>query len=349
MLDNSLSGGDRMLSSLFSSKFFIADLKRGRLSFVFGFLLIFTIGVPVGAELPAAVDSAYLIPEVVALPFNFNTLSEAYLKQIKNGKLDLRRFSASLVERKRLFQERWGDNQTERSDSLFLPLDEVELVSFFPDKYLDSFIKNGQLNVHQTGHSRGLCDPEIRASAEDFMIGIHLEAHYDGQAGSKVHYIRPKYGLVNFLRNAEVMVNPNRLLRYGQIVLVYKDQVKQRATYSYGDSLVSYCEPWEKSHQPIEPVALTALLPPKPEFRKIRYVEAQIWGPLDLSDIKEFRVPEARTDLVEKLSKTGLPVYAYDRESMELRDEFVEVCDAGLNRGKTLSPALSAGKLNQAN
>lgn len=300
---------------------------------------------PAFAELTSPLGTeSYFLPEVVAIPFNLNTLSDYYIKQIKSNKVDLRRFAASLVERKRLFQERWGNNQTEKPQpgASFISVENVELIAFFPEKYLDSFIKNGQLNVHQTGHSRGLCEPAIRASAEDFMLGIHLEAHYDGKSGSALHYLRPKYGFVNFLQKAGVSVNPNRWLRYGQIVLVYKDEVKFRTTYTYGDSLVSYCEPWEKSRIPIEPAALTCLEPPKAELKQIRYVEAQIWGPLNLSDIKEFRVPSARPDLVEKLDKLGLPVYAYDRESMELCDEFIDASLVGIARGKQLNAALSA-------
>lgn len=285
-------------------------------------------------------DGTYLMPEVVAIPFSHNILSDEYIKQMNQGKLDLRKFAASLVERKRLFQDRWGSNQTEKpKETSNFPgsLDAVEVVSFFPEKHLDSFLAQGQLNVHQVGHSRGLCDPLVRASAEDFMIGIHLESRYSSRHDSSLHYLRPKYGFVNFLKPSGVMINPNRLLRYGQVLLVYKDEVKLRTTYSYGDSLVSYCEPWEVNRHPIEPMALTCLQPPKEAYAKARYIEAQIWGPLDLSDIKEFRVPEERTDLAEKLASTGLPVYAYDRASMELCDQFTEESLAGLGQGKKLA------------
>ncbi|MBY0357220.1 MAG: DUF3626 domain-containing protein [Candidatus Obscuribacterales bacterium] len=298
-------------------------------------LLLFLACSPVFAESSARTAEG-LIPAVVAIPFDGqNVLAPEYIQGIKENKFDLRQFAASLVERKRLFQERWGSNQTDKPESnpsFRAGIENVELLSFMPEKYLTAFIEQGQLNVHQTGHTRGACEPAVRAGAEDLMIGIRLEAAYSPKTNAAIHYLRPKYGFVHFLDKTPVYVNPNRFLRYGEVMLVYKDQVKLRTTYTYGDSLISYCDPGVMDRHSLDPVPLTYLCPPKPQYQRVRYVEAQIWGPLDLSDISEFRVPTSRKDLAEKLKSTGKPIYAYDRDSMELCDEFKEESTVGVSR-----------------
>ncbi|MBX9685356.1 MAG: hypothetical protein K2X27_01565 [Candidatus Obscuribacterales bacterium] len=287
----------------------------------------------------AETQSIQLLPEFVNFPFDHKVLPPEYLKLIKSPQTDLRQVAASLLERKKQFILRWQNpNEIEESGKFPKSLDELELVCLFPEKYLDSLLSQGQLNVHQVGHSRGLCQKEIRAHAEDFMIGIHLENPYNPKADSRVHQIRPKYGFLNFKTPCGIQVNPFRLVPYGQILIVYNDEVKLRSSYSFGDSLASYCEPYAQTQNPLDPLPLTLLKAPgAKDSATCRYVEAQIWGPLDLSDIKEFRIPKDRKDLLEKLSSAGKAVFSYDREKMELSDLYVEVCEGGWQRGEALN------------
>jgi hypothetical protein len=281
-----------------------------------------------------------LLPQFLDLPFNSASMPPECEEALRQGKLDLRKVAVSLVQRKRLFQERW-----ERpSEDLDLPenfprsCDEVEIISFFPEQHLDSLLKDGQLNMHQTGQSRGLVQMQIRTAAENSMIGIKLEAEHNADPKSPLHFLRPKYGIVNFKKPCGVRVNPNRLLIYGQLIIVYNDDVKARTMYTYGDSLYFYCHHISgELGEYIEPHSLLAFSPPpKKEFWDVRYVEAQIWGPVDLSDIREFRIPRQRQDLLEKLKKADKPVYSYSRETMEECDYHMDEALIGLGRGKLL-------------
>jgi hypothetical protein len=139
-------------------------------------------------------------------------------------------------------------------------------------------------------------------------------------------------------------MNPNRLLIYGQVIIVYNDSVKARTMYGYGDSLFSFCH-YAAGELPefMEPHSLLEFAPPeKKDYLDVRYVEAQIWGPVDLSDIKEFRIPKERSDLLEKLKKAGKPIYAYSRENMENCDYHMEESEIGISRGEQLfNPSLA--------
>jgi hypothetical protein len=292
----------------------------------------------------------FLLPEFLNIPFNTTEMPEQQLQLLKGKKVDLKNVAISLVERKRQFQDRWktSDN-VEAPDNFPKSCDEIEILSFFPEQFIDSLIKDGQLNMHQTGESRGLTQRTIRAKAENSMIGIKLEPEFDGNPKSPIHYLRPKYGLVNFLKPCGVRMNPNRLLIYGQVIIVYNDSVKMRTMYSYGDSLFSFCH-YAAGELPefMEPHSLLEFGPPeKKEFWDVRYVEAQIWGPLDLSDIKEFRIPKERSDLLEKLKASGKPIYSYSRENMENSDCHMEEALIGIGRGEQLyAPKQEAASAN---
>lgn len=319
-------------------------------------LILFTLAsillVTSAAFSAVSVDQAQtnFYPDLVSFPFDHNILPEELIANFKSPSTDLRKVASSLMERKRQFILRWEDPNLNDGDPNFPnSLDEVELVCAFPEQYLDSLFKNGQLNLHQVGHTRGVCEPALRAHAEDYMIGIHLESKYDDNRESRLHYLRPKYAYLHFLKPCGIKVNPARLLQYGQVLIVYNDAVKMRSSYTYGDSLASYCEPWAITMHPLDPVPLTLLSPPGKYDKPIcRFVEAQIWGPIDLSDIKEFRIPKERKDLLEKLSATGKPVFSYDREKMELIDTYVDVADCGWKRGEALNQtALELAKNEQ--
>jgi hypothetical protein len=281
-----------------------------------------------------------LMPEFVGLPFDRNIMPDELVQVIKDPKTDLRKVATSLMERKKQFMQRWENPNANGDAEENFPksIDEFELVSLFPEQYLDSLITQGQLNVHQVGHSRGVCEPAIRAHAEDFFLGIHLQNSYDPDKNSRLHYLRPKYGYINFLKPCGIKTNPFRLIQYGQILIVYTDAVKYRSSYTYGDSLASYCEPWAITMHPLDPAPLTMMKPPgKEETPNCRFVEAQIWGPLELQDIKEFRIPKSREDLLQKLAATAKPVFSYDRDKMEENDTYIEVSDAGWQRGEPLN------------
>lgn len=270
-------------------------------------------------------------------PYDHNVLAEQLQGVIKDPGTDLKEVSCGLVERKKQFMLRWSNASSNEQSGFPNSVNALELLCFIPEQYIESVLKSGQKNIHQVGHSRGLCEKEIRAKAEDFMIGIHLEEKYDALPTSPMHQIRPKYGFVNFYSPCQVKMNPFRLFQYGQLIVVYADAVKERTTYTFGDSLASYCEPLSVTMNPLDPLPLSLLRPPSESEKNCRYVEAQIWGPINSEDIKEIRIPKDRTDLAQKLAGCGLPIFSYDRQKIEETDLYVDVSDCGWQRGEPLN------------
>jgi len=282
----------------------------------------------------------WLIPAIVSLPFDHDTLPAQWL-----SKYDSRRVAASLVERKHLFDERWAthsdDSQTDFPD----PMSQVEMLSFFPEKYIAELLKHGQLNLHQVGHTQGGHEPWWRAELEDLMIGIHMEDSYSRSRSAKAHYLRPKYGILNFLRAPHMMIDPTSTigsketwLNYGSVIIVYRNEVKLRSTYMYGDSLEAIAKVPRQLGIPenCKPRPVIDLRPPDDAKSAVVYVEAQIWGPIDLSDIEEFRVPADRRDLVDKLKPAGLPIYAYNRAQFEAVGYPHQPFELGIDRAECL-------------
>lgn len=298
-------------------------------------LLLVALAIPVAQadEIPAA----DLAAEFVNFPYDHNVLPLEFQNAIRDPKADLKKIAASLIERKKQFVLRWDDPAKMERDFFPESMEDCELLCFIPEQYIDSVLAKGQKNVHQVGHSRGLCEKVVRSKAEDFMIGIHLEGAYDDKADSPVHALRPKYGFVNFPNRCGVKMNPFRLFQYGQVIVVYRDQVKHRTTYTFGDSLASYCEPMAVTLRPLDPMPLSIMKPPSEKEKTCRYVEAQIWGPIDASDIKEIRVPAERKDLAQKLANCGVPVYSYDRTKIEETDCYTDVSECGWQRGEALN------------
>ncbi len=294
---------------------------------------------------PAETKQAVLREEDLAsFPFDHNILPVEYLNFLNDSSCDLRKVGEALMERKKQFMLRWEDPSKYKDVGKFpSSSDEIELLCIFPEKYIDSLLSKGQLNLHQVKHSRGVCDAAVRAHAEDFMVGIHLENKYNEDPACHLQFLRPKYGFVNFLKPSGIKVNPYRLLQYGTVIIVYNDDVKRRSSYTFGDSLASYCEAWEITLHPLDPRPTTMLRPPgEDDFANCRYVEAQIWGPVELKDIKEFRIPADRSDLLSLLSKSGKPVFSYDRNIMESNDYFMDVSECGWTRGQALNDAAKA-------
>jgi hypothetical protein len=76
--------------------------------------------------------------------------------------------------------------------------------------------------------------------------------------------------------------------------------------------------------------SLMALDPQDLPGESVLFVETQVWGPIDMTDIKEFRVPQGRDDLVKILSISGLPVYSYDRDSLGKDPAYVPANQVGV-------------------
>lgn len=185
---------------------------------------------------------------------------------------------------------------------------------FKRDSTIDRIIKHGILNQHQTGTSNGHLAQRVRAQIEDGFIGNPMEKVYSDDPTSPIHAIRPKYGILSFSPDKEHPIVSFRPDAYGELTAVLKDSVKIRTTYTPFDSknrmalrVASYQGPGL-----VHSLTSQALFAEARESRQVDYVEAQVWGPISIADIKEFLVPPGvDPSTLENLMKTGVPVYQY--------------------------------------
>lgn len=267
-------------------------------------------------------------PHTGAYDLNFKYLDESLfgnLTQIlpKNPsqKIDLMKFINDETNTVKLAQ--WLIKRKSLQQSLEDKAPEVdfffgsEIKQIFPSKYIDSIIKNGFMNSYQTGHSGGA--PE-RPLIESMLINatINIRAQHE-----KLFELLPKYALFDlpekFIKRQFIRKDTNQ---FGNIIAVYKDKIKSRATVTCGDSL----DMWAFSGLFSKSRDLRNLTPYlrtkkhlcfdytiKP-YKNIEYWEAQIWGKLTIKDVKHFIIgceefqPISDADL-KNLIAVGAPIY----------------------------------------
>lgn len=187
------------------------------------------------------------------------------------------------------------------------------LMYFFPEEALPGILKSGILNQHQTGASLqgGANNAKRRALLEDGVISV--EKNYNASKKNPNHYVRPKMvildpsGVRPDLKRMVKEHGMNDGKQYGSLIAVLKDEVKERSTWSRGDSYgPAGTSSWNPP--PIESLRKDVF-----DIRRPRsYFEAQVWGELDLRDIKEFWVAAAlNPQTLELLKSAGLPIFFY--------------------------------------
>jgi hypothetical protein len=175
---------------------------------------------------------------------------------------------------------------------------------------------------------------ERRAELEDLHLGIRIGDTYSGGTRNYSNSIKPKYGIVNYCIPTELKVCRKELAHYGAVIIVYRDELRWRSSYSYGDSTVLKKDENTGLVKGPELFAMADFKANNSPTDSVQFVEVQVWGPIDLADIKEFRVPEGRTDLVKELSKSGLPVSFYNRKQLSDEPAFVNANELGISAKK---------------
>ena len=180
--------------------------------------------------------------------------------------------------------------------SLFRATDLSVLDLVLGDRYKSQF---------ETGTSHGSLSPSMRAEAEHEYFGFKNDKKHDKES-------RPIYGYCsnnpNGVQNSEGKHPPqNGASMYGNITVKLKDEVKNRATFMFGDSLGATdsraCVPLTNPHftafgmgsDPLNSVGDT---------KKIseRYVEVQYHGQLKHSDIESIHLSTANIGYSEDSS-----------------------------------------------
>lgn len=194
-------------------------------------------------------------------------------------------------------------------------LDGTELQMVFPQKYLELIEKNGFLNQHQINQSGGDLDRQSRAKSEDHLAGYKIEARYQ-EGLSVANEVRPKYSYFglqvgpaashpNFHENDRLQAGISA--QYGDVVAVFNEDLKDRSTFTARDSLGAHTPGLNLRETNQTPLQLKGKDPS-------RHWEAQIWGPVKISDVHHFivncpgwkSVPE---DRLQKLMQLRKPVY----------------------------------------
>ena len=158
-------------------------------------------------------------------------------------------------------------------------------------------------NQHQTHTSGGMYDGYGRASLENRMIRVKLEPSYNDAPANPVDNIRPKYAYLGLQKPKPSLITRFDPI-YGNIIAVFKDEVKDRTTFTPGDSLVVDASETRTLHyRSTIPLQLQAV-----------YWEAQVWGELCVRDVDYFLVncrnlSDVSTGAIERLKALHKPIY----------------------------------------
>lgn len=257
-----------------------------------------------------------LIPEIMALPNGAEIPREIFDQH------DARSVGESVVARLETVRgySRWRLH----TEPVSYDLHQVgEVIVNFRESFSEALVQAGRLlNLHQTGHSVGAAVPEERARKENVMIGLQVERRYQPGANNPANRLRPIYGTLNLPAPESYEIRSvGTGDAYGDVVAVARPEVNNRTTVNPGDSLLS----------PGTVRTLYAKWRYKSEANNGMFSkhEVQIWGGLELADLKEFRVtPFIKPENFEALKKAGLPIYTYKIELVHgrrtvVRDQLV--------------------------
>jgi hypothetical protein len=233
----------------------------------------------------------------------------ALLPAAKFDKYDTRTLGRAIVQRMHL-REQVDETQPATPYPI---LSKSSIVIFFPPKVAGPIIEKGFLNQHQCQSSCGMFNPAMRANVEVGLSRLKFEETYVPDAATPANKLRPKYAYMNF--HEQVPFNTKAPYNYyGGAAAVLKEEVKQRSTWTVGDSLnnsgfTADLSAILKSLDSIKAFQATFFSSgiSKHNISSTYYAEAQIWGELDLRDVQHFLVRDGALDT--ELSATGLPIY----------------------------------------
>lgn len=204
-------------------------------------------------------------------------------------------------------------------------LPDAELILVLPASVLPSVIRNGFLNQHLTGTSRGYREASLRFATEQALLGRRLPYGYAAKS------LLPKYAVLNIRRPGYASF-PEVPRRYGEVLVKFRAEVLRRATWTDRDALIALKLDEKLVPRPVAnpidwPASLAGFFPartlgfregPTPSFAcgtgrsDFGYCEAQIWGPLLWDDVQSVAVPQGFAPLEARaLSGWGRDVHEW--------------------------------------
>jgi hypothetical protein len=152
-----------------------------------------------------------------------------------------------------------------------------------------------------------------RQDRESTLLGYKFPSSQYSVVREKISQLLPIYGYVETPSAPKVTTNATD--GYGVITAVLKPAVKRRATWTPHDSLF-YNSPALTFDQPY-----TRGLKRAQGRRPRDYLEAQIWGGVEITDIEKLLVPEKnpQPSVLESLKRFEVPIYSYTVEIVKDR------------------------------
>jgi hypothetical protein len=266
-----------------------------------------------------AARATSLIPEVINLKDGAVIPAEVYIKH------DPRAIGRSIVERLALTMEDPTGKEDFHTLNLppekikFDPMTQTSIQLYFEEKHISEIIQNGFLNLHQKPElQRYSTRTEFRNAIEEGLARIKLTKTLSDKPLNPLNILRPKSAILEFLLPEGQRPISLGGVRYGNIVAVFKDSVKDRTSYTPYDSGAIFSSPYttdDRLRKEVRPL-LGRNYFFKPQHPS-EYFEAQIWGTLDIEDVKEFWVPENISPAaLENLKKAGVDIYQYIEEKV---------------------------------
>lgn len=196
---------------------------------------------------------------------------------------------------------------------------------------LEDVLDDGRFkSQHEAGRSNGAYNPQRRDRFEEQKFGEYEADHQRPIYG----YLDSEDGYLQHRDGRSVSVNDvgydsarvqERLYQYGLVAVRLKDHVKQRTTFTVGDSLdqEDNVHPSWMTEPQVWSVDPYVVAPKEPDSPIVYiddpgtwplYAEAQVHGAVRVEDIAEVVVPrrpaegDAEADLFERLEALGVPV-----------------------------------------
>lgn len=223
--------------------------------------------------------------------------------------------SRELAEK--LIQRMHRECDEERGSTEGVPLDvDSDIMMFVPSGALSAIEKYGFQNQHVTRTTSGANSRDMRYAAEIEFPGMILGY------SPKSKDVLPKYAALN-VRREENAGSGSPAWTYGDTVVVFKDEIKRRTSWTPTDSLGYFGLDFSK---------ITSSLKykdrPENKFQCQSYCEAQIWGDIGFSDI-EYVLIQPGAKVPEEFKRSGITVYYTKPSNSSVRLEKGEVAYAG--------------------
>lgn len=183
---------------------------------------------------------------------------------------------------------------------------DARLIMMVPARLFDAISRHGFENQHQTKTTGGHWRESDRFEAEQELAMLRLPFDERGVE------LLPKYAVLDVKRPD---LGTYRLpTQYGDVAVVFKKEVADRATWTYADSL----DFSQKSGRfnaggagnPVLPHTFEYLRKSKDANRCGNYCEAQIWGKLTFADVDFVMIPSSEPT-PSALASFKIPAYDY--------------------------------------